>query len=328
MGVTSGEMPSGNVSGESRGRGAFSSVVRSSRAVPVDEEVPSELSPEDLRRRVSEASRRVREHRVRLTVMLAGIAGRSYHPMPMLAAELGVTEDALAQLISVNSREIDDQLLINFLAVCNIDLAEQDAVHLQVSNFRNVEKMYRRLTSERVRRDRQERDLQQAAHEREVARAREVAKVQAALVPKIAVEDAPGHNSKPDPLKAKTEEEFVDAMRRYRVWAHNPSLREMAQACGWRVSHATFRNMLRASTVPKRFDTVEAFVIALNGTEDDMRVWASAWRHFTVPAPQTTSVQDSPDASVLHLTAHRKPSVPEPDHDYTSSVVVRDAGRG
>lgn len=33
------------------------------------------------------------------------------------------------------------------------------------------------------------------------------------------------------------------AMRRYRVWAKNPSLREMARLCGQKVSPSTFRNM-------------------------------------------------------------------------------------
>lgn len=306
------------------------------------EEPLSDIAMDELRRRIVDFSRQTRDARARLTVSLAGLAHQSHRSLAELAADLGVTENDLAHLISVSNRETDDGLLVNFMALCKADLPLRKLIQNQLVNLRVVEEAYRRLSNERavrMNREKEEREAQQAAREGEAAARREretIARVQALamknmpVAPQIAIADAPGHNSKPDPLKAKTEEEFVDTMRRYRVWAHNPSLRDMAQACGWRVSHATFRNMLRAQTVPKRFDMVEAFVMALNGTEDDMRAWASAWRHFTVPAPRTVSMQDSKDASVFHLTTHRKPSAPEADHGYASvdSAVVQDAGRG
>lgn len=34
----------------------------------------------------------------------------------------------------------------------------------------------------------------------------------------LAIEDVDGHDSEPDPLETRTEEEFVDPMRRYRAW--------------------------------------------------------------------------------------------------------------
>lgn len=72
-------------------------------------------------------------------------------------------------------------------------------------------------------------------------------------------------------------------------------------ACGYAVSHATFRNMLRASTVPKRLDMVDAFAVALRGTMEDRQRWASAWRRFTVPAPQAAS--PGAEAEILHLAS-------------------------
>ena len=43
-----------------------------------------------------------------------------------------------------------------------------------------------------------------------------------------AIPDADGYDLCPDPLKARTPAELVDALRRYRIWAGEPSFRDMA----------------------------------------------------------------------------------------------------
>ncbi|MEU5869894.1 hypothetical protein ABZ815_52660 [Nonomuraea sp. NPDC047529] len=245
-------------------------------------------------------------------VTLAGIAHDANRPLPQLALQANCSEDDLHRLISVMG-DPDTPLLPRFLIACGVQSREKlDALYAQLLEFREYESTWRdfnerlrRLRLEENRAKAREREREAQARERELqaqmaARTEAMRRIQP--TPRIAIEDAPGHNSKPDPLKAKTEAEFVDAMRRYRVWARNPSLRDMAQACGWQVSHTTFRNMLKASTVPKRLDMVDAFVTALNGTPDDRRQWASAWRHFTVPAPQSTALSESE-----HTAGNEKP---------------------
>ncbi|GAA0937765.1 hypothetical protein GCM10009560_47340 [Nonomuraea longicatena] len=48
---------------------------------------------------------------------------------------------------------------------------------------------------------------------------------------RYATPDADGHNSKPNPLEARTPAELVEAMRRYRVWAANRACERWPLRC-------------------------------------------------------------------------------------------------
>lgn len=99
--------------------------------------------------------------------------------------------------------------------------------------------------------------------------------VPARFVPEIP-EDLPGERLKPDPLRAKSVDEFVETMRLYRKWAGSPSFRVMADRVGVR-SPSRFCEALKSNRLPS-FALLNAFVVSLGGTSADFQRWASAWR--------------------------------------------------
>ncbi|MFD6096712.1 hypothetical protein ACFVWN_02190 [Nocardiopsis flavescens] len=92
-----------------------------------------------------------------------------------------------------------------------------------------------------------------------------------------APEDVPGYRFKPDPLEAKTVEEFVEAMRRYRHWAGKPSYREMARRIGAGSAAGFCEALNRTDRLPS-YALLNAFVVSLGGTQEDFQRWATAWR--------------------------------------------------
>ncbi|SNS80201.1 hypothetical protein [Actinomadura mexicana] len=101
--------------------------------------------------------------------------------------------------------------------------------------------------------------------------------------------DVQGHEYKPDPLQARTPGEFIDMLAAYRRWAGNPSFREMERNATGQACYSTFSNLLRSKKVPPRLKTVEAFVLALGGDEEDRRRWATAWRRFQALGDERTT---------------------------------------
>jgi hypothetical protein len=91
------------------------------------------------------------------------------------------------------------------------------------------------------------------------------------------VPDARGLDLKPDPLTASTSVEFIGVLRRYRQWAGDPSLRDMAAHSGQQVAHSTMYVALKRTSLPK-LRVVLAIVAGCGGGEDDQRAFASAWR--------------------------------------------------
>ncbi|WP_285779057.1 hypothetical protein [Microtetraspora sp. NBRC 13810] len=253
-------------------------------------------SAEILAEKIAEASRRRLEMRARLAMELAGIANQA-GSLPMLAERMGVSEVELARVITLQLVRDNNAFLVSFLLLCGTEKRTIDAILAQFQALDLTEKAHVRLVNERYKR--KDRALEQEREKEREEQARIFAKrVRARAVVEPAIADVAGRDSKPNPLDAQTEEEFVDTMRRYRVWAKNPSLREMSQSCGQKISHSTFRNMLNAQTVPRKLDLVDTFVTVLGGTQEDRMRWATAWRHFTVPAPQQVNVEPP----VLRLT--------------------------
>nr|BFE29580.1 hypothetical protein GCM10010200_018310 [Actinomadura rugatobispora] len=97
-----------------------------------------------------------------------------------------------------------------------------------------------------------------------------------------ATPDVHGHNRRPDPLRATSQREFMAMLRAYRIWAGNPSLRQMQDRCAKKLSYTTFRNTLAADTIPAKLTTVETVIKVLGGTAEDLQRWATAWRTFAM----------------------------------------------
>jgi hypothetical protein len=93
------------------------------------------------------------------------------------------------------------------------------------------------------------------------------------------IEDADGYDLKPNPLMATTPEEFIRILWRYKIWSGDPSWRKMAANAGQAVVHSTMHAAMNGDALPK-LDVVKAIVTGCGGSEDDLRAFATAWRHI------------------------------------------------
>ena len=89
--------------------------------------------------------------------------------------------------------------------------------------------------------------------------------------------DAPGLDLCPDLDTVSTAAEFMDALRMFRIWAGEPSYREMERRCGRRFAASTICTALRASKLPS-LALVQAAVVACGGQEKHQQSFSSAWR--------------------------------------------------
>jgi hypothetical protein len=96
-----------------------------------------------------------------------------------------------------------------------------------------------------------------------------------------AVRDAPGFDLRPDPLTANTASELLEALRLFRVWAGEPTYREMASRAAGRAAPSTMCTALgsRYLSLPP-LKVVLAVVIGCGGNEDDQRDFTTAWRRI------------------------------------------------
>ena len=115
-----------------------------------------------------------------------------------------------------------------------------------------------------------------------------------------AIPDLRGHDRRPDPLQAATEQDFIAAMRAYRVWAGEPSLRVMEERSGNKISYSTFRNMLSGATMPK-LSSLQVFVEVLGGTAEDIQRWTTAWRRFAMQGCAPVELAGE-EGKILRLT--------------------------
>jgi hypothetical protein len=91
--------------------------------------------------------------------------------------------------------------------------------------------------------------------------------------------DTAGHDLKPDPLAARTPAELVDALRSYRVWAGEPSFRDMANQAGQVVAASTLCTALKNDGLPP-LKVVVAIVTGCGGSTEDQERFATAWRRL------------------------------------------------
>lgn len=98
------------------------------------------------------------------------------------------------------------------------------------------------------------------------------------------VPDAKGLNLKPNPLDASTPDELVAALRQYRAWAGDISLRDMEAGANYAVAYNTISKALKSNKLP-RLRTVIAIVVGCGGSEEDQQAFASAWRQIRSGKP-------------------------------------------
>jgi hypothetical protein len=93
--------------------------------------------------------------------------------------------------------------------------------------------------------------------------------------------DVNGIDLKPDTSKITTIAELAKGLRELRMWAGNPSLRDLSSRCKYGMpSHSTFATLFKGEHLPT-LDLVLICVAAL-GLEKDTQLWTSAWRRVAV----------------------------------------------
>jgi hypothetical protein len=113
---------------------------------------------------------------------------------------------------------------------------------------------------------------ERAMQERELARA-----ASTPPPPPRPIGDADGYDLCPDPLSARTAADLMKALRRYRIWAGEPSFRQMARLCRGKVAASTLCTALASNNLPG-LEVVLAVVTACGGNEQDQKRFATAWR--------------------------------------------------
>ena len=106
--------------------------------------------------------------------------------------------------------------------------------------------------------------------------------------------DMPGFNLCPDPRTVRTPAEFMDCLRRFRIWSGKASFREMERKCDRRFAASTICTALNGDELPS-FDMVHAIVVACGGSEEHQISFGSAWRR----------IQLQPDADQLSAQPQR-----------------------
>ena len=93
------------------------------------------------------------------------------------------------------------------------------------------------------------------------------------------VEDAAGHDLRPNPLAASTAAELLTALRALRVWGGKPGCRVMAMRAGHRAAPSTLCTALKSVSLPS-LDVVRALVEGAGGSKEDVKLYATAWRQI------------------------------------------------
>jgi hypothetical protein len=134
-----------------------------------------------------------------------------------------------------------------------------------------------------------------------------------------AVADADGLDLRPNPAGARTPAELLAVLRDYRVWAGEPSYREMSERNNRRYAPSTIYTALSGGELPK-LSMVTAIVTGCGGGKEDQARFASAWRAIrtgaTAPpgpqAPELTplTVVQAAYGNLRQLAASRLPASP------------------
>lgn len=100
-----------------------------------------------------------------------------------------------------------------------------------------------------------------------------------------AVPDTPGLDLCPDPGTAQNPAEYMEAFRRYRLWAGNMSYRALESVIrnqrGQHFSSSTLHAALTSNDLPA-LALVQAVITALGGGDAHQQMFASAWRRLAM----------------------------------------------
>jgi hypothetical protein len=111
------------------------------------------------------------------------------------------------------------------------------------------------------------------------------------------IADAPGRAHFPDPKDITTPAAYMDGLRRFRLWAGNPSLRRMQLECGGRPSASTLCKALQGYELPS-LEMVDAIIVGCGGRDEHRQAFASAWRR--VAFSQQDENNKSPRSATIH----------------------------
>ena len=93
------------------------------------------------------------------------------------------------------------------------------------------------------------------------------------------IADAPGLDSCPDPRAITIPADYMDALRRFRLWAGKPSLRRMQRECGGRPAASTLCKALQGNEFPS-LEMADAIIVGCGGRDEHREAFASAWRRL------------------------------------------------
>jgi DNA-binding CsgD family transcriptional regulator len=99
-------------------------------------------------------------------------------------------------------------------------------------------------------------------------------------VPAAQVDDVPGHNHKPDPMKAATPADLERMLREFWVWVGMPSTRDISRRSGGLFSHATISKLLyeKPKKPPLKLAYVQGLVHGCGANAEEEQRWVTAWR--------------------------------------------------
>jgi hypothetical protein len=87
---------------------------------------------------------------------------------------------------------------------------------------------------------------------------------------------------RPDPRLAATPVELMLMLRQFKVWSGNPGFRQIAAGSGNRYSASALHAALQAGHLPRKQALIDAIVQGCGGSEEDRRMWATAWRQLAM----------------------------------------------
>jgi hypothetical protein len=87
---------------------------------------------------------------------------------------------------------------------------------------------------------------------------------------------------RPDPRSAATPAEFMGMLRQFKVWAGDPGFRQVAARAAHRYSASALHTAMSHDSLPKKAEVVDTIVHGCGGTDDDRRMWATAWRKLAM----------------------------------------------